>query len=134
MNDASVKNYLYYYEFLYRKLQSNNTTYSDKESLLSELDAKILAYGLRGGYQGLEREGKFEQVRQDERRSIVKRIVQEQYGHQLETTAMATTNDDDDDDAAAAEALRRFAQSLTNTMSHWAISLGQAAHLAIDMD
>lgn len=129
MHDASVKNYLYYYEFLYRKLQSNNTTYSNKEVLLSELDAKILAYGLRGGYQGLERESKFEQVRQDERRSVVKLIVdayKRKQEHGLES-ATVTSNDD-------AEALRTFAVSLTNTMSQWAASLGQAAHLAIDTE
>jgi hypothetical protein len=142
MNDVSVKNYLYYYEFLYRKLQNNSEVYNNQELILSELDAKILAYGLRGGYQGLERESKFEQVRQQERRNIVKLIVDVHRSMQVEnaqqqpppptsltsTTNEATSNHQDNND----EALRAFAVSLTSTMSKWAVSLGQAAHLAID--
>lgn len=168
MNDASVKNYLYYYEFLYRKLQDNNEVYTNQELLLSELDAKILAYGLRGGYQGLERESRFEQVRQQERRNIVKLIVEVHQSmksessvpppptststtttttsndtttnHSTTNTTTTTTNTNDVNGSSRHhqnhpdndEALRTFAISLTNTMSKWAVSLGHAAHLAMD--
>ena len=170
MNDASVKNYLYYYEFLYRKLQDNNEVYTNQELLLSELDAKILAYGLRGGYQGLERESRFEQVRQQERRNIVKLIVEVHQSMKSEssvpppptstsTTTTTTSNDTTTNHSTTNtttttntannnivngtsrhhqnhpdndEALRTFAISLTNTMSKWAVSLGHAAHLAMD--
>ena len=170
MNDASVKNYLYYYEFLYRKLQDNNEVYTNQELLLSELDAKILAYGLRGGYQGLERESRFEQVRQQERRNIVKLIVEvhqsmksessvpppptststttttstsndTRTNHSTTNTTATTTNNNNNVNGSSRhhqnhpdndEALRTFAISLTNTMSKWAVSLGHAAHLAMD--
>lgn len=138
MNDVSVKNYLYYYEFLYRKLQNNNETYSNQELLLTELDAKILAYGLRGGYQGLERESKFEHIRQQERRNIVKLIVdvynsmKVEHAQKPQPTTFVTTENNDDSSQDNDEALRTFAVSLTSTMSKWAVSLGQAAHLAID--
>ena len=42
----------------------DNTSFRCKDFVL---DAKILMYGLRGGFQGLEREGKFEHIRQQER-------------------------------------------------------------------
>jgi hypothetical protein len=46
------------------------------------------------------------------------------------TSFIATETNDNPQDHD--EALRTFAVSLTNTMSKWAVSLGQAAHLAID--
>ena len=144
MNDISVKNYLHYYEFLYRKLQHHNEANANEELSLSELDAKILAYGLRGGYQGLERESKFEVIRQQERRNIVKLIVdvhnslqQESASTRQQSTLLVTTTSNDMNHHGhhldnQDEALRAFAESLTNTMSRWAASLGQAAHLAVD--
>ena len=130
MSDASVKNYLYHYEFLYKKLQNDgdykNAMTSPEPLHLSEFDTKILAYGLRAGYQGLEREGPFEKIRQDERRGIVKRVVQAHW-------SLKQNHDNNDNNLLyREEAVRSVAIALTHHMSVWAASLGQAAHFAMD--
>jgi hypothetical protein len=136
ITDPNVRNYLYYYEYLYRKLISNDdldhhegkadtmgTTDADTTSNLTALDTKILAYGLYDGYQGLERESSFEVYRQKERREVVRMILEV---HQ----SMKSTQLDNNDD----ERLRSFALSLTTKMSYWAYCIGQAGHLASNND
>jgi hypothetical protein len=109
--DREVKNYLYCFEKLYRDMDG-----STSNSPLSH-QSKILATGLREGYQGVERESPFEQSRQNERKFIVSSVV---------AAYKSSALDDENDD----EMIRDFSTSLTRKMANWATCVAQAAHLA----
>jgi hypothetical protein len=113
LTDQRAKNYLYYFESFYRNMDDN----CDGKSL-SALDCKILANGLRIGYQGVERESFFEQIRQKERQEIVRAIVA--------AHGSLSFNGDDHVD----ETLSTFSSYLTRKMSNWSACVGEAAHLA----
>jgi hypothetical protein len=109
--DQEVKNYLYYFEKLYRGMDESSSNSSASQ------ESQILATGLREGFQGVERESPFEQSRQNERKQIVSSVV---------AAYKSSTLDGHTDD----EMIRNFYLALTRKMASWAICIAQAAHLA----
>lgn len=131
LSDSNVKQYLYYYEMLYRKLIMSHSRGDDIDEMetLSTFDQMNLTRGLYSGYQGIEREGNFEQIRQSERRQIVRMIVELH-------KSMRQVQLNDDENIKSNELLfqqqqlHTYAASLSKKMSYWARYIGQAAYVA----